>query len=98
MAYPHSEYMALTNVQVCQNGNWGNVLHTFPQGNLTKDRNSITCNDPNNPGRAALQKDGHYYIRCTVTITGNTETWEGDCKFDAGGSAPVEFEELELVT
>jgi hypothetical protein len=95
MSYPMKDYLPLTNVQVFANANWTGPLYTFPTGFINGGRNSITCKDETAPQRpATCVKGQQYFIR--VQQGGHVEQWEGQCVYDAGGVAPLQFDELEL--
>jgi hypothetical protein len=83
------------NVRIYPLGNWAGPIHTFPQGNT--DLNTLACSDPGNAGRAAQFAVGtRYNIAYQIQGSGNEQRWEADCKYEPGGSAGVEFEEMEI--
>ncbi len=87
----------INTVQICQDGNWGNVLHTFPRGLVDEQRTTVVCSDPGNAARPQqFTKDTSYFISYLLDHNGGQEKWRGECHYDAGGAAGVEFRELDM--
>ncbi|GAA3844058.1 hypothetical protein GCM10022243_08090 [Saccharothrix violaceirubra] len=90
--------ITVTNVRIYAHGNWGTLLEVFPKGHIDDNRTTLACSDQNNPGRQAQFTAGTSYYISYDLPTGSQERWDGECFYDNGGTAPVEFRELDLLT
>ncbi len=88
----------ITNVSIYQDNGFVTLIHTFPQGHTDEGHNELACSDPTNAARPVQFTRGtRYYIRYTITGTNQQRQWQGDCTYEAGGTAGVSFDELEMV-
>ncbi len=88
----------VNNVQVSEHGNWANVIYTFPRGTVDDGRNTLACSDPNNPGRPKqFTKGQNYYIRYRLNSNNQEEKWDGECEYEPGGTAGVQFGQLDML-
>ena len=56
-----------------------------------------TLQTPCNARPLQFVKGTKYYIRYTVAGTNVNREWEGECEYEAGGSASVQFGEMEMI-
>jgi hypothetical protein len=90
--------IAINTIRVYTHGNWANLLYNFPQGFIDDNRNTLACSDPANAARpATFVKGTSYYLRWLVNGTGHEDRFEGECEYEPGGAAGVQFGELELL-
>lgn len=89
---------AINNVRIYQYGSFNNLIYTFPQGHTDNGENEMACSDPANNARPKqFIKGTKYYIRYTITATGIVREWQGECEYEAGGTAGVQFGEMEMI-
>ncbi|HEX4701004.1 MAG TPA: hypothetical protein VH352_02650 [Pseudonocardiaceae bacterium] len=88
----------IQNVEIYSDSAFNNLIYIFPQGNADDGQNVMACSDPGNPGRGVQFATGtRYYIRYTIVSSGSQRQWQGDCEYEPGGAAGVQFGEMELV-